>query len=88
MTLNQTMTNMIAISNPLGQASSSSSGGVLNLLVRPGNELGVIHDSLNRVVEALSAATSQCITTARVLNEEGMRVKAAADAIMRATKQA
>ena len=47
----------------------------------PDQGINLLRDSLSRILESLSQATSQCITTARLLNEEGTRLRAASSAI-------
>ena len=47
----------------------------------------LVTDSMNRILESIGQATSQCITTARTLNEEGQRLRAAAEAIEKQLKR-
>ena len=47
----------------------------------------LVTDSMNRILESIGQATSQCITTARTLNEEGQRLRAAAEAIEKQMKR-
>ena len=41
----------------------------------------LVTDSVNRILESIGQATSQCISTARILNEEGVRLRSAMLAI-------
>ena len=41
----------------------------------------LVTDSMNRILESIGQATSQCITTAQLLNAEGQRLRSAAEAI-------
>ena len=43
--------------------------------------LELVTDSVNRILESIGQATSQCISTARILNEEGTRLRSALMAI-------
>ena len=47
----------------------------------------MVTDSMNRILESIGHATSQCITTARTLNEEGQRLRAAVVAIEQQLKR-
>jgi hypothetical protein len=47
----------------------------------------LVTDSMNRILESIGHATSQCITTARTLNEEGQRLRAAVVAIEQQLKR-
>ena len=47
----------------------------------------LVTDSMNRILESIGQATSQCITTARTLNEEGQRLRAAVVAIEQQLKR-
>jgi hypothetical protein len=47
----------------------------------------LVTDSMNRILESIGQATSQCISTARTLSEEGQRLRAAAVAIEQALKR-
>ena len=47
----------------------------------------LVTDSMNRILESIGQATSQCISTARTLNEEGQRLRAAASAIEQAMRR-
>ena len=47
----------------------------------------LVTDSMNRILESIGQATSQCISTARTLNEEGQRLRAAAVAIEQALRR-
>jgi hypothetical protein len=78
-----------------GCGSSSGSGlqasnNAALALRRGPNAQGVelVTESMNRILESIGHATSQCISTARTLNEEGQRLRAAAVAIEEAMKRA
>ena len=79
------------LASALQAAAGSSSGSSLQatnnaaLALRPPapttQGVQLITDSMNRILESISQATSQCITTAQLLNAEGQRLRSAADAI-------
>jgi len=79
------------LASALQAAAGSSSGSSLQatnnaaLALRPPapttQGVQLITDSMNRILESISQATSQCITTAQLLNAEGQRLRSAAEAI-------
>ncbi len=85
--LTEVVTSAAASSIAGGSGGSPlAASNVLALSSRAPSQQGIemVTDSVNRILESIGQATSQCITTARTLNEEGTRLRSAAMCIERA----